>query len=376
MNACDAQAKPPPAPTPTLRRLRLFVQHNIHGLDAHLATRRSGDQCTRGPLQTPSDGATPRRTRTQSVLGEGFLSRSKSPSNRPKSFEIAAHCGGCMRRSGASDGGTKGALASLRKRPSARSMSLIRSCRLFFFDLISHAVTEDRGRRHGNNSGAVVSRPAGTVGFEGHATSRESQLAPSTCVRRTSAQAVRCSHQPRAGCGAAAEVGAAIRSLRDSRSEEPSDSSELYAGGWQLLEWIGDEYPAHAVARGRASDKRGWAARPLLLQRASGTAPLRGGAACHGAASRRHILKAAVHSPAPRSGACRTPPRFEPQVWSVGAPRPTFARCRRYQGVLTGLGACRVLGSPVARQAASHTAPSFSVTLSIHASPSLIESVV
>jgi hypothetical protein len=125
-------------------------------------------------------------------------------------------------------------------------------------------------------------------------------------------------------------------------------SSELYAGGWQLLEWIGDEYPAHAVARGRASDKRGWAARPSLLQRASGTAPLRGGAACHGAASRRHILKAAVHSPAPRSGACRPPPRFEPQVWSVGAPRPTFARCRRYQGVLTGLGACRVLGSPVA----------------------------
>ena len=125
-------------------------------------------------------------------------------------------------------------------------------------------------------------------------------------------------------------------------------SSELYAGGWQLLEWIGDEYPAHAVARGRASDKRGWAARPSLLQRASGTAPLRGGAACHGAASRRHILKLAVHSPAPRSGACRTPPRFEPQVWSVGAPRPTFARCRRYQGVLTGLGACRVLGSPVA----------------------------
>ena len=214
--------------------------------------------------------------------------------------------------------------------------------------LISHAVNEARGRWHGINSGAVVSRPAGTVGFEGHATSRESQLAPSTCVRRTSAQAVRCSHQPRAGCGAAAEVGEAIRSLRDSRSEEPSDSSELYAGGWQLLEWIGDEYPAHAVARGRASDKRGWAARPLLLQRASGTAPLRGGAACHGAASRRHILKAAVHSPAPRSGACRTPPRFEPQVWSVGAPRPTFARCRRYQGVLTGLGACRVLGSPVA----------------------------
>jgi hypothetical protein len=126
-------------------------------------------------------------------------------------------------------------------------------------------------------------------------------------------------------------------------------SSELYAGGWQLLEWIGDEYPAHAVARGRASDKRGWAARPSLLQRASGTAPLRGGAACHGAASRRHILKAAVHSPAPRSGACRTPPRFEPQVWSVGAPRPTFARCRRYQGVLTGLGACRVLRSPVDR---------------------------
>ena len=100
--------------------------------DAHLATRRSGDQCTRGPLQTPSDGATPRQTRPQSVLGEGFLSRSKSPSNRPKSFEIAAHCGGCMRRSGASDGGTKGALAWLRKRPSARSMSLIRSCRLFF----------------------------------------------------------------------------------------------------------------------------------------------------------------------------------------------------------------------------------------------------
>ena len=132
MNACDAQAKPPPAPTPTLRRLRLFVQHNNHGLDAHLATRRSGDQCTRGPLQTPSDGATPRRTRTQSVLGEGFLSRSRSPSHRPKSFEIAAHCGGCMRRSGASDSGTKGALASLRKRPSARSMSLIRSCRLFF----------------------------------------------------------------------------------------------------------------------------------------------------------------------------------------------------------------------------------------------------
>jgi hypothetical protein len=90
--------------------------------------------------------------------------------------------------------------------------------------LISHAVNEARGRWHGINSGAVVSRPAGTVGFEGHATSRESQLAPSTCVRRTSAQAVRCSHQPRAGCGAAAEVGAAIRSLRDSRSEEPSDS--------------------------------------------------------------------------------------------------------------------------------------------------------
>ena len=58
MNACNAQAKHPPAPTPTLRRLGLFVQHNIHGLDAHLATRRSGDQCTRGPLQTPSDGAT------------------------------------------------------------------------------------------------------------------------------------------------------------------------------------------------------------------------------------------------------------------------------------------------------------------------------
>ena len=145
--------------------------------------------------------------------------------HRPKSFEIAAHCGGCMRRSGASDGGTKGALASLRKRPSARSMSLEqRQVAFFLFHFDLHAVVQARGRWHGINSGAVVSRPAGTVGFEGHATSRESQLAPSTCVRRTSAQAVRCSHQPRAGCGAAAEVGAAIRSLRDSRSEEPSDS--------------------------------------------------------------------------------------------------------------------------------------------------------
>ena len=122
-----------PAPTAPLRAAQLR-------LDAHLATRRSGDQCTRGPLQTPSDGATPRRTRTQSVLGEGFLSRSKSPSNRPKSFEIAAHCGGCMRRSGASDGGTKGALASLRKRPSARSMSLDSKLSPFFYSiLILHA---------------------------------------------------------------------------------------------------------------------------------------------------------------------------------------------------------------------------------------------
>ena len=69
-----------PAPTASLR------QHNIHGRDAHRETRRSGDQCTRGPLQTPSDGATPRRTRTQSVLGEGFLIvRSHPPIDRNRS---------------------------------------------------------------------------------------------------------------------------------------------------------------------------------------------------------------------------------------------------------------------------------------------------
>ena len=154
-------------------------------------------------------------------------------------------------------------------------------------------------------------------------------------------------------------------------------SSELYAGGWPLLEWIGNEYPAHAVARGRASDKVWLGSSPITL-----------------AASERHRTAARWRSVSRRC----VPPSYSEgsgafpsaQIWRLPyaseirtagmVPRCPSPHVRALPAIpgrtdwTRCLPSFELTGSD--RQAASHTAQSFSVTLSIHASPSLIESVV
>ena len=92
MNACEPQPSTLRSPVPPCadRRTRAVQQPR----DAHLATRRSGDRCNSGPLQTPSDGSTFRRLHTVRLRLRIPLEAANDPYTRPKSFEPSASAWG------------------------------------------------------------------------------------------------------------------------------------------------------------------------------------------------------------------------------------------------------------------------------------------